>query len=225
MWICLNDASLKGGKYYGTVCGYHGNRHLGCEEAEITEECWKRHKWCVCVCSRVCKSFECMKAITVVKRTCCWPHKRQVKRHCLYDPNKNERSSVITHYATLLNITAAPLYVWSCLAAAVWVGVSSNLIAGGSSSFEPCFWALKQPLIPSLRPLRLWSSLRIQMDMKWTLRRQDNLGEWQWPNGIRLIGALYASLFPVSWTMLYFIFLSFAFKRRFMFATARKRKP
>lgn len=118
MWISLYDASLKGGKYYGTVCGYHGNRHFGCEEAERAEVCGKKKGGdssgvcTVCVC-------ECMKAMTVVKIECCWVHRKHVKGFCLYDPEKNERSSVLTHYVTLLNFMAVLFRVRCCPAAAV----------------------------------------------------------------------------------------------------------
>lgn len=66
LWISPYDASLKGGKYYGTVCGYHGNRHFGCAEAELAEECGKKKGGdtsSVCMCMWVCEIFECMKAM------------------------------------------------------------------------------------------------------------------------------------------------------------------
>ncbi len=120
MWISLYDSSLKGVEYYGTVCGYHGNRQFGCEEAEIAEECGKKKggdSSCVCnVC--VC---ECMKAMTVVKRECCWVHRKHVKGFCLYNPEKNERSSVLTQCVTLLSFMAVLFHVRCCPAAAVWV--------------------------------------------------------------------------------------------------------
>lgn len=62
MWMSLYDASLKGVKYYDTMCGYHGNRHFGFEEATIAEECGKRRgaerQACVCEC-------ECVKSLSV----------------------------------------------------------------------------------------------------------------------------------------------------------------
>lgn len=57
-------------------CGYHGNRHFGCEEAEIAEQCGKRRRaerQAVCGCE--CK---CMKAMAEVKRECCWVHRKHV---------------------------------------------------------------------------------------------------------------------------------------------------
>jgi len=48
------------------MCGYHGNRHFGIEEAAIAEECGKRKgEGRVCVCVFEC---ECVKSLSVWKQ-------------------------------------------------------------------------------------------------------------------------------------------------------------